>query len=123
MKKIINLLLFTVLFFGCNKAVLPKPKNLIAQTKMEAIIYDMSLLEAIKSQVTMDKNKFSGKTKDYIYKKYKIDSLQFVKSNQYYAAWDIVEYKKMFDRVKDKINAENEKLGGSKTPKSEGIIK
>lgn len=123
MKDKIIILCFLFLILGCKDAVLPKPKNLIDQPKMEAIIYDMSLLEAIKSQITMDKNKFSGKTKDYIYKKHKIDSLQFVKSNQYYAALDIVEYKKMFDRVKDKINAENEKLGVAKTPKNEGIVK
>jgi hypothetical protein len=36
---------------------------------------------------------------------------------------DIVEYKKMFDRVKDKINAENEKLGVTKTSENKGIVK
>ena len=46
---------------------------------------------------------------DYIYKKYKIDSVQFSKSNKYYAS-DIDEYKKMFEKVKEKLSAETLKI-------------
>lgn len=92
-----------VLFFGCNSNSVEKPKNLIDKDKMVAILYDISLLEAIKTQ-----NINGGITvkmgNDYIYKKYKIDSIQFVKSNKYYAS-DIEEYKKMFEKVKEKLNA------------------
>ena len=107
MKKIIVLGLI-VLFFGCNSNSVEKPQNLIGKDKMVDILYDISLLEAIKTQ-----NINGGITvkmgNEYIYKKYKIDSVQFVKSNKYYAS-DIEGYKKMFEKVKEKLNKETLKV-------------
>jgi Domain of unknown function (DUF4296) len=122
MKIIAAILSFLFLLASCNKAEVPKPKNLIDEEVLENIIYDLTLLEAIKTQIPIDKQKFSGKTTSYVYKKYKIDSLQFVKSNQYYAT-DIDNYKKLFDRVKDRLKAESEKLGIPKAKESEGVVK
>ena len=103
MKKSI-LLVLIVLLFGCNNYSLEKPNNLIDKDKMVDILYDITLLEAIKTQ-----NINGGITvkmgNQYIYKKYKIDSIQFVKSNKYYAS-DIDEYKKMFEKVKEKLSSE-----------------
>lgn len=94
------------LFFGCNTSV-EKPKNLIDKDKMIAILYDISLLEAIKTQ-----NINGGLTvktaNDYIYKKYNIDSIQFLKSNKYYAS-DLEDYKKMFEKIKERLNKELQK--------------
>ncbi len=102
-----------VLFFGCNSSSVEKPKNLIDKDKMIDILYDISLLEAIKSQ-----NINGGITvkmeNDYIYKKYKIDSIQFAKSNKYYAS-DLEEYKKIFEKVKEKLSAENLKIEAEMT--------
>ncbi len=39
-----------VISFGCNSNSFEKPKNLIDKDKMVAILYDISLLEAIKTQ-------------------------------------------------------------------------
>jgi len=103
MKKSI-LLVLIVLLFGCNNNSLEKPKNLIEKDKMIDILHDITLLEAIKTQ-----NINGGITvkmgNQYIYKKYKIDSIQFVKSNKYYAS-DIDQYKKMFEKVKEKLSSE-----------------
>ena len=97
-----------VLFFGCNSNSIEKPSNLIGKNKMIDILYDISLLEAIKTQ-----NINGGITvkagNDYIYKKYKIDSVQFVKSNKYYAS-DMEEYKKMFEKVKERLSTEMLKI-------------
>lgn len=99
-----------VLLFGCNSNSIEKPDNLIDKDKMVDILYDISLLEAIKTQ-----NISGGITpemgNDFIYKKYKIDSLQFVKSNKYYAS-DIEGYKKMFEKVKERLNTETLKIDG-----------
>jgi Domain of unknown function (DUF4296) len=122
MRTLVIILSFFSLLASCNKAEVPKPKNLIDEEVLENIIYDLTLLEAIKTQIPIDKQKFSGKTTSYVYKKYKIDSLQFVKSNQYYAT-DIDNYKKLFDRVKDRLKAESEKLGIPKANESEGVVK
>ena len=39
-----------IMSFGCNSNSVEKPKNLIEKDKMVAILYDISLLEAIKTQ-------------------------------------------------------------------------
>lgn len=105
MKKLLAFGLIT-LFFSCNSSV-EKPKNLIDKDKMTDILYDISLLEAIKTQ-----NINGGLTvktaNEYIYKKYNIDSAQFVNSNKYYAS-DLEEYKKMFEKIKERLNAEMQK--------------
>ena len=85
-----------------------KPSNLIDKDKMVDILYDISLLEAIKTQ-NIGGGISSKMGNDYIYKKYKIDSIQFVKSNIYYAS-DIEEYKKMFEEIKQRLTAETTKI-------------
>ena len=113
------LLVLIVLFFGCNKNSIEKPKNLIDKDKMIDILYDITLLEAIKTQ-----NINGGITvkmgNQYIYKKYKIDSIQFVKSNKYYAS-DINEYKNMFEKVKEKLNSETLKNDAEMKKNGQGV--
>ncbi|CAN1557555.1 Domain of unknown function DUF4296 [Flavobacteriaceae bacterium] len=82
-----------------------KPDNLINKNKMGDILYDMSLLEALKYQNPNSLYENGINPKTYVYEKYKIDSLQFVESNAYYAA-DYREYKKMFDALNDRLNKE-----------------
>ena len=96
------------MFFSCNTSSVEKPKNLIGKDKMIDILYDISLLEAIKTQNI--NGGITGKmSNQYIYKKYKIDSIQFVKSNKYYAS-NIEEYKKMFEKIKERLNTETLKI-------------
>ena len=101
MKNLLLILLISVLT-QCNTRIIEKPENLIEEDKMIEIIYDLSLLDAVKSQnpIYLETNKINPRT--YVYKKYSIDSLQFVKSNQYYAS-DVEAYKKMYDKVSQRI--------------------
>jgi hypothetical protein len=104
-------ILFCLLFclVGCNQTV-EKPKNLIAKDKMIEILYDISLLEAIKTQNINGgiRNKTAN---EYLYKKYQVDSVQLAQSNKYYAA-DVEEYKKMFEEVKKRLETQTNKIGG-----------
>ncbi len=95
---------------SCQKTGVEKPDNLIDKDKMTDILYDMSLLEAIKTQ-NLNGGISTKTANEYIYKKYKIDSVQFAKSNKYYAS-DIVEYKKMFEKIKERLNNETAKIDG-----------
>ena len=113
MKKYISL--FAVLLFvatSCKEEIIPQPKNLIPKDKMEDIIYDLAILEAARTQNSSVQNYM--KPTEFIKKKYKVDSLTFAKSTQYYAA-DIKEYKKMYDEVKYRLTAESSKLKGDDT--------
>ncbi len=103
-----KLIIITVLFstaLSCKNDAVKKPANLIEKDKMMDIIYDIALLEAIKSDPQFDMEKRQINPKTYIFKKYKIDSLQYVKSNKYYAA-DVEEYAKMYQKVIKRIETE-----------------
>ena len=106
MKKIILLLSILIIFNACsNKNDIPKPAKPIDKATMENILYDLALLQALKSYSPekLSKNRINPKT--YIYKKYKIDSLQFAQNNKYFAS-DIEEYKKMFENISNRLIAE-----------------
>jgi hypothetical protein len=102
MKKYISLFTLVALLFSCNKDLVEKPDNLIDKKVMGDILYDLSLLEALKYQNPSSLYDNGINPKTYVFKKYKIDSLQFAKSNAYYSA-DYREYKKMFDALNDRL--------------------
>jgi len=108
---------------SCKDKVIEKPKNLIERDKMIDMIYDLAILEAAKAQTSGTYQ--YPKTTQFLKEKYKIDSLTFAQSTQYYAS-DMKEYKKMYDEVKERLNAENTKLNGGQPIKEnpeEGIVK
>ena len=97
MKKL--LLLSAILtMLSCREQIIEKPEKLIDETTMKDIIYDLAVLEAIKTQkpLALAKNKINPRT--YIYSKYGIDSLQFARNNAWYAS-DIDKYKAMYEAV------------------------
>ena len=102
MKKIIVLVVLFSMVVGCQESAVPKPDNLIDEDVLVSILYDLSLLEAMKSQnpAVLETNNINPNT--YIYSKYKIDSLQFARSNKYYAS-DIKKYKEIVENVNKKI--------------------
>ena len=112
MKKI-ALFILTLSFFtiSCKDTTVKKPKNLIERKKMVDIIYDLALLEAAKSQTSGTLS--YPKPIEFIKNKYKVDSLTFAQSTQYYAS-DIKDYKKMYNEVKERLNANTTKLNGGK---------
>jgi len=108
MKRIVIIMCCALAVFSCGKTSVEKPNNLIAKDKMVDILYDISLLEAIKTQ-NLKGGINKKRANEYIYKKYKIDSVQFTKSNKYYAT-DLNEYKKIYDKVKERLNKENTRI-------------
>lgn len=110
MKKIVSLFALVALLVSCNKDLVEKPDNLIDRKVMGDILYDMSILDALKYQDPNSLYTNGINPKTYIYKKYKIDSLQFAKSNAYYAA-DYREYKKMYDDLNDRLKKEKTAIG------------
>lgn len=103
MKTFLTLLISTVLLTSCNSGIIEKPDNLIDEKKMVNIIYDLSVLEAIRlnNPASLEQRKINPTS--YIYKKYKIDSLQFAKSDRYYA-YDIQKYAGIYDEVNKKLD-------------------
>ena len=117
----IVVLFFCVLFaaVSCKDTTIVEPENLIEEDKMVNIIYDLALLEGIKNFNTS--NLQSVKSNDFVYKKYKIDSLQFAKSTQFYAS-DIDRYKKMYEEVGKRIEANKVHIDSLVGKKSKSLI-
>ena len=103
MKKIISFFILLIVLTGCKKELVKEPKRLIEKEKMVNIMYDLSLLDAMKVENPALMDSFKNNSNKYIYKKYKIDSVQFAQSNIYYAA-DYKEYEKMYNQVKARID-------------------
>ncbi len=109
MKKIAGLLCAVLLLAGCNDKPVEKPDNLIPEDKMVNILYDLSLLDAIRlsDPISIIERKINPST--YIYKKYKIDSLQFAQSNRYYAS-DIDGYAELYKRVEMRLERDKKSI-------------
>ncbi len=108
MKKTAPLFGLFFMFFGCGNDIVKKPKNLIDKDIMIDILYDLSIVEALhNTSYGSGLSKFNSN--DFILKKYKIDSLQFAKSNQYYAT-DVRNYKKMYEAVGDRLTEKDAEI-------------
>ena len=126
--KIKNILALFLVFgslISCKQSYIAKPKTTIEKDKMINIIYDLSLLEAIKTQNVGVPTNYPTST-EFLKTKYKVDSLTFADNVKYYAA-DVENYKKMYEEVqaklKKKIDSENG-VGRIIPPKAdEGVVK
>jgi len=110
MRKGILFFALLVLFVGCRKEETVKtPKKLIDKAVMVNVFYDLAILDASKYQM-MSKTEYQKIVpKEFIFKKYKIDSAQFSQSNIYYAS-SIAEYKAMFELVQKRLQANSDKM-------------
>jgi hypothetical protein len=102
MKNCLVILLVLFLSVSCKKDVVKEPAKLIEKDKMIDIMYDLSLLDAMKYQHPELIDSTETNPTKFILKKYKIDSLQFAQNNMYYAA-DYENYKDMFDEVSKRL--------------------
>ena len=75
MRLITLLLSFLLVLISCTSAI-EKPKKLIEKDKMVDILYDIALLEAIKSQ-NVNGGISSKKANEFLFQKYKIDSCPY----------------------------------------------
>lgn len=104
------LLIVLVALSSCSGV--EKPDNLIEEETMVDILYDLSVMEAMRSQ-NPNRLMKAPNLRTYIFEKYKIDSVQFAKSNAYYSS-DPKEYQKLFQKVGDRLN-ENIKVEEKKS--------
>ncbi|SDB64499.1 protein of unknown function [Flavobacteriaceae bacterium MAR_2010_188] len=102
--KWLSYLLIALMAVSCYTEAKPeKPKNLIAKEDMADILYDVYILNSAKGinkKILEANGVFPEK---YVFDKYKIDSLQFAQSNEYYA-FEIDDYQVIMDSVKLRID-------------------
>lgn len=98
MKKLGIVVMLAICLVSCKDEVIKKPENLIEKETMVDIMYDLSVLDGIKYQNPSSLDSFKINPNKYIFKKYKIDSVQFAKSNIYYAS-NYEEYSAIFEEI------------------------
>ena len=92
-----------VVAFGCQSVQKPeKPKDLIPKEKMIDIMMESYLSNAARSVNNRKLRSYGIKLDSLIYAKYNVDSLQLVKSNNYYSA-DLETYESMFKTIEEKL--------------------
>ena len=125
MKKLfLSFLAIFIILVSCRDSVIKAPENVIDENKMVDILYDLSLLDALKTQGIGSQQNYPTTTQ-FLKNKYKIDSVTFANNVKYYAS-DIANYKKMYEQVKDRLNEENLKLNGGKPieqSEEQGVVK
>ena len=100
-----------------------EPDNLIPKGKMADILYDMALLDAIDNSYPQALEENDLEAMEFLFDKYGIDSLQFVRSDLYYASVP-AEYQKIYEAVEERLTKKRDsiseiiKLGRSKASDS-----
>lgn len=102
-----GVLLGLILLFSCNEKVVEKPENLIPAEKMISVLYDMAVINAAKNMNQDILLEYDIEPMAYIYSKHGVDSLQFVKSDLYYASKPS-EYETIYTAVKDKLEKDEQ---------------
>ena len=108
MKKYFLILISFIFLVSCDKNGIKEPDNLIEKDKMVDIIYDLTILQAMRGNFQAKLDSSNVNPANYIYKKYKIDSVQFANSNRYYAS-DVASYNRMYNRVNERLTANKTK--------------
>ncbi len=121
------ILISIVLLSSCEDIKKPeKPENLISKQTMIQVLTDAYLSNAARSLNSREIRDNALQLDSIIYKKYGIDSLQFVKSNAFYIS-DMTVYTELFEGVEKSLDAhkkladslarENKKLKPGQTEK------
>lgn len=115
------LLLVMILIFSCGKKVVEEPKNLIEKEKMIAIYYDLAIYNSIRSTnpASLKENNID-EVMPYMFKKYGIDSLQYVNSDKYYASIPL-EYQLMYEEVESRLLAASEMYDEARKKRADSI--
>ena len=118
MKKL--LLIAGFLFLACDtNSSITKPDEFLSSEKMENILYDLTLLKAIKTSYN-DKEGKALFNDAYIFHKYNIDSTVLAQNQLYYAQSpkeSIAIYKRIDQRLKKAKDSINELLRKQKEEK------
>ncbi len=103
-------LLLILLMLSCkDRMAVEPPSDLIPEARMEEILYELTLLQALGNSDKVLTGNLAPNRETYIYKKFEIDSLQFVNSHIYYASKPVV-FQRMYERIQAKITEQKDAL-------------
>ena len=113
MKHLLFLVVAMLMLSSCAEELVEKPDNLIPEDKMVAVIKEMAIVNAAKA-TNLSKLRENGvEPTSFIFKKYEIDSAQFVDSDRYYASKPL-QYENMYKKVESDLEDQRLKLENEK---------
>jgi len=107
MKQLLSVFLFLAL--ACNQYDAPKPKILIDEEIVKDIMYDLAILQAVKSTGEYVLTDNSLTVNNLLHNKYKIDEKTWLANNKYYAS-NVRKYNKMVKAVQQKIEKQKNEM-------------
>ena len=116
-----------IVFFGllcmmsCGEKIIEKPDDLIPKEKMTDLLYDLAILNAAKStnKALLEANFDSPTT--FLFEQYGVDSLQFVKSDIYYASQPLV-YESIYKEVAARLEREKEIVEEARKKRNDSLV-
>jgi len=113
MKHLFFLVVAMLMLSSCAEELVEKPDNLIPEDKMVAVIKEMAIVNAAKA-TNLSKLRENGvEPTSFVFKKFEIDSAQFVDSDRYYASKPL-RYENMYKKVESDLEEQRLKLEAEK---------
>lgn len=109
-------ILWVVFLIGCtSRTIYKKPKDLISKDQMVELWTEIHIANSA-SNSKNKKLQIKVNYLPFVYERYKIDSVRFMRSNIYYTS-RVEDYEKMFKKVEDNLR----KLRDTYDPEMAGI--
>ena len=107
MKQIGIIVVALLILVSCGEKIIKQPEDLIVKEKMVQMLYDLAVINAAKSTNSVVLEDYFDSPTSFVFKKYGVDSLQFVHSDLYYASQPLLYesiYKEVASKLEEDIN-------------------
>ncbi len=110
MRKIIYIFALLFIVVACKKNIVPKPDKFLNEKQMESLLYDLAVLESMKVSQAQMLDSLQFNSKQFIYKKYQLDSLSLAQNMVYYASLP-KDYDRIVKKVEEKLKKQRDSIG------------
>ena len=116
MKHLLFILAICV-FVSCNNHVGTKPEKFLDEDTMLNVMYDLAILQAVKSTGDYTLADNSLEINNLLFNKYEIDEQIWAENNEYYAS-NIRKYNKMVNKVLERLETQKLEMEEQSKPKN-----
>ena len=110
MRRIIYIFALLLIVVACKKNIVPKPDKFLDEKQMESLLYDLAVLESMKVSQAQMLDSLQFNSKQFIYKKYQLDSLSLAQNMVYYASLP-KDYDRIVRKVEEKLKKQRDSIG------------
>ncbi|MBT8280362.1 MAG: DUF4296 domain-containing protein [Muriicola sp.] len=107
---------------ACAEKLIEKPDDLIPKDKMTQLLFDLAILNSAKGTNRAVLEVYFDNPSTFLFNQYGVDSLQFVKSDMYYASQPLV-YEAIYKEVAARLEAEKLKVEENRQKRNDSLMK